>query len=160
MPAMITTEQVWDAIEKEVFAIVGMVTATDQARTVGIVYTTDHGKLYFITGTDTWKARHISGNCHVSVTIPIAKRIPFLPWIRVPSATITFCGTARVFPAADASPAIIKTLFGPLAEDSQMIEESCMVEITPEKDFVTYGVGIPMMKMRDPEQARGRVAVA
>lgn len=160
MPAKITTDQVWDAIEKEVFAVVGMVTATGQARTVGIVYTTNQRKLYFITGSETWKARHISANRHVSVTIPIAKRIPFLPWIRIPSATITFCGTAKVYPAVDASPTIIKPLFGPLPEDSQMIEESCIIEITPEKDFITYGVGIPLMHMRLPEKARGQVAVA
>jgi hypothetical protein len=25
-----------------------------------------------------------------------------------------------------------------------------------EKDFVTYGVGVSLMKMRDPDKARGR----
>lgn len=31
--------------------------------------------------------------------------------------------------------------------------------MTPASDFVTYGIGLPMLKMRHPEQARGRAAV-
>ena len=34
----LTTEQVWHAIEKELFAVVGMVTANNEARTIGVVY--------------------------------------------------------------------------------------------------------------------------
>lgn len=33
-----TTEIVWNAIEKELFAVLGMVTPDQEARTVGIVY--------------------------------------------------------------------------------------------------------------------------
>ncbi len=36
--------------------------------------------------------------------------------------------------------------------------KSCLVGVTPVSDFVTYGIGIPMLKMRNPEQARGRAA--
>ena len=38
--------------------------------------------------------------------------------------------------------------------------ELCVIEVTPQKDFITYGVGIPLMQMRFPEKARGRAAVA
>jgi hypothetical protein len=41
-----------------------------------------------------------------------------------------------------------------------MMEESCLIEIIPEGDFITYGVGIPLMKMMKPEQARGRAPVS
>jgi hypothetical protein len=37
--------------------------------------------------------------------------------------------------------------------------ESSVIEVTPVGDFVTYGVGIPMMQMRDPEKSRGRAPV-
>lgn len=33
--------------------------------------------------------------------------------------------------------------------------ESCLIEVTPRGEFVTYGVGVSLMQMRDPEQARG-----
>jgi hypothetical protein len=39
------------------------------------------------------------------------------------------------------------------------VAETCLIEVTPVKDFITYGIGIPMMKMRDPDQARGRAPV-
>ena len=31
--------------------------------------------------------------------MPIGKRVPLMPWIKVPAATITFCGRADVLPA-------------------------------------------------------------
>jgi len=38
--------------------------------------------------------------------------------------------------------------------------ESCVIEVVPEKDFITYGIGMPLMQMRRPEKARGRISVA
>jgi len=37
--------------------------------------------------------------------------------------------------------------------------ENCMLEIRPTGHFVTYGVGVSLMDMRDPEKARGRAPV-
>ena len=37
---------------------------------------------------------------------------------------------------------------------------AAIIEIVPEGAFLTYGLGIPLMKMRDPAIARGRVSVA
>jgi hypothetical protein len=34
----LTAKQVWHAIEKELFAVIGMVTANIEARTSGVVY--------------------------------------------------------------------------------------------------------------------------
>lgn len=62
MTIQLTTEQVWQAIEKELFAVIGMVTARHEARTVGLIYVVPDRKLYIGTGKDTWKARHIAGN--------------------------------------------------------------------------------------------------
>ena len=160
MPLQLSSEEVWRAIEKEMFAVLGMVTANGEARTVGVVYVVRDRRLYVVTGQDTWKARHIAANPHVSVTLPIAKRIPIMPWMKIPAATITFCGVARVFPARDASPELLHALLRQAAQDDAMVASSCLIEVTPEKEFVTYGVGIPLMQMRYPEQARGRAPVA
>ena len=46
-----------------------------------------------------------------------------------------------------------------VADNQELIADSRLIEVTPVKDFVTYGIGIPLMKMRDPEQARGRAPV-
>ncbi len=159
MPIQLTATQVWQAIEKELFAVVGMVNAAGEARTAGLVYVVRDHMLFIATGRDTWKARHMAANPHVSVTIPIAKRVPIMPWLKIPQATITFQGTARVFPAAEASPELLRAIFQHKADDREMVAGSCIVEITPVGEFVTYGVGIRLMDMREPEKARSRAPV-
>ena len=157
MSTLLTAGQVWETIEKELFAVLGMVTAAGEARTVGIVYIVRDRKFYIATGADTWKARHVGANPHVSLTIPIAKRVAVMPWLKIPQATITCHGTARLIPATEASPEIKQAIFRGAGED--LIADSCLIEVTPEGEFITYGVGIPLMKMREPELARGRAPV-
>lgn len=159
MTLQLNSAQVWQAIEKELFAVIGMVTARQEARTAGVVYVTQGRKLYVGTGQETWKARHIGRNPHVSITIPIAKRIPLMPWMKIPAATITFSGVARVLPAADASPDLLRAVFRGMADDPARVANSCLIEVTPRGEFVTYGVGVSLMEMRDPAKARGRATV-
>jgi hypothetical protein len=155
----LSPDQVWQVIEKELFAVLGMVTSHGEARTAGVVYVVRDHKLYVVTGRDTWKARHIAANPHVSVTIPIAKRVLIMPWMKIPAATITFSGTARVFPTADASPELLHAILHGTDPNADTVADSCMIEVTPEKEFVTYGIGISLMQMRYPEKARGRAPV-
>jgi hypothetical protein len=156
MAIQLTSEQVWQAIEKELFAVIGMVTAKNEARTVGIVYIVRDRRLPISSGKDTWKVKHIAQNPHVSLTIPVHKRIPFLPWIKIPAATLTFSGIAHIIEAEKAAPEILKAIFRDMADDEELVAESCLIVVTPVKDCVTYGIGVPLMKMRDPEQASGR----
>lgn len=159
MAMTLTTDQVWEALEKELFAVLGMVTANQEARTVGIVYVVRGRKLYIGTERETWKARHIRANPHVSLTVPIAKRIPLMPWFKIPAATITFSGSARLLSPEQAPPGVLKAVFRQLADDPTAMADTVVIEVTPEKDFVTYGVGMPLLQMRHPEQARGRAPV-
>ncbi|GAB4146080.1 MAG: pyridoxamine 5'-phosphate oxidase family protein [Candidatus Promineifilaceae bacterium] len=159
MALQLTSAQVWQAIEKEMFAVIGMVTARNQARTVGVVYIVRDRRLYIASGRDTWKVKHIGQNPHVSLTIPVQKRIPFLPWLKIPAATITFAGVARILQPEETPSEIVQAIFRDAASNPQLMAESCLVEVTPVSDFVTYGIGVPMLKMRHPEQARGRAAV-
>jgi hypothetical protein len=82
-----------------------------------------------------------------------------MPWFKLPAATITFSGTARVLDASDTPRDILQAVFRKMADDQDIITDSCIIEVTPEKEFLTYGVGIPLMQMRFPEKARGRVPV-
>lgn len=163
MGSQLTTETVWRALEKELFAVLGMVTAKQEARTVGIVYVCKpsvwDSKLYIGTGKTSWKARHIGANSHVSMTVTQHKRIPFMPWMKIPPATITFHGTARLIPAAEVESDVLAALFRGMVKDAQRVAESVVIEVTPQGQFVTYGIGVSLWAMRSPEQARGRVAV-
>jgi len=160
MAQQLSAQQVWQIIDKELFAVVGMVNARNEARTAGILYAVRDHKLYFITGRDTWKVRHIAANPHVSVTIPIAKRVPIMPWMKIPQATITFQGTSHVCGAGEAMPDLLQKLLGPMANDKELIAGSCLIEIVPEGEFVTYGIGVRLIEMRDPNKARGRAPVS
>lgn len=155
-----TTEKVWDAINKELFAVLSMVTGEGESRSVGIVYIVQDQKLYIGTGTKSWKAKHIKNNKNVSMTIPIPKRIPLLPWIKIPQATISFSGTARVFPALGADGELLRAVYRHFADDQELLAENSLIEVTPQDDFITYGIGIPLMKMMKPELARGRAPVS
>ena len=159
MNAQITTDQVWEIVAKKLFAVLGMVTARGEARTVGIVYIEHDRKLYVGTRQSSWKARHVRQNPHVSLTIPIAKRIPLLPWFKIPAATITCAGTAMVLDPAEVDPEVCERLFRSMAEDPAQLAQLCILELIPQGDFLTYGVGVSLLQMREPAQAQARVPV-
>ena len=160
MSEKLSSELVWKELQKELFAVLGIVTANGEARTVGVVYIVDDKKIYVLTGKDTWKARHVSQNPNVSITIPVPKRIPFLPWIKIPSATISFSGLASIVNLEHIRKDIQKALMGGQEVEEEQKETLCVIVIKPMGDFITYGIGVPLMTMRDPEKARGRAAVA
>jgi hypothetical protein len=159
MSLNLTSDQVWGVLEKELFAVLGMVNAQNEARTIGMVYVARDYKIYMVTGKETWKVRYIQHNSHVSITVPIAKRIPLLPWIKIPAATITFSGLARARTMDEVDNGVLSALLRGLEEDSEMREKSCIIEVSPVGDFITYGVGVSLMTMRTPAKSRGRVSV-
>ncbi|NJN83274.1 MAG: pyridoxamine 5'-phosphate oxidase family protein [Caldilineaceae bacterium] len=157
--AELTTAQVWEEIEKNLFAVLGMVTPNGEARTVGIVYNVQDRKIYIGSKTDAWKVRHIAQNPHVSLTVPIVKRVPFMPWLKIPSATITFSGTAQVMEPAAVDPDALRALYHGMAEDEVTLATTRVIVIEPKGDFVTFGVGVRLLQMRNPKLARGRAPV-
>jgi uncharacterized pyridoxamine 5'-phosphate oxidase family protein len=159
MSEPISTNLVWQEIEKQIFGILGMVTAQNEARTVGIVYAVADRKLYIGSKRDAWKVRHIAQNPHVSLTIPIHKRIIFMPWIKIPAATITFSGKAAVKEVDDIPAPVVKALYQGMEVDELFKQNAAVIEMIPVKEFLTYGVGVSLMEMRAPEKARGRVPV-
>lgn len=155
----LTTAQVWRELKKRHFAILGMVTASNEARTVGINYLAEGERLYISTSRDMWKTRHVARNPHVSVTVPIPKRVPFVPWVEIPSATITFSGIATVRERGEVPRDVVQALFRTHADDAELLATLVVIEIMPRGSFLTYGVGMSMLQMRDVEKARRRVAV-
>jgi len=85
MAQVLTSNLVWKELGRELFGVLGMVTSKGESRTVGIVYIVHKKKIFIATSEQSWKARHIRRNPSVSMTVPIAKRIPLLPWIKIPA---------------------------------------------------------------------------
>lgn len=159
MPANLTSGQVWREVEKRFFAVLGYVTPRGEARSAGVVYTVRDRELYIAVGRNSWKARHIALNPHVSLTVTIPKRVPLLPWLPIPPATISFQGQASVHGADDAPPEILRTLLRGLQTDPEERQQICILRVRPAGEFVTYGIGVPLLTMRKPEAARGRAPV-
>lgn len=160
MTQQLSSDLVWNEIKKELFAVLGMVTAKGEARTAGIVYIVYNQKLYISTRTEEWKTRHIQNNPNVSITVPIAKRVPFMPWMKIPQATITFAGRAKVFASKNVEGGILHALLRGQETNPENLAGLSVLEIEPVGDFITYGIGITLMQMRFPEKARGRAPVA
>ena len=160
MPATPSTGLVWKEVRNQMFAVLGFVSGRGEARTAGIVYAVHGNELFVGTDRNSWKARHITANPNVSLTVTIAKRIPFMPFVKIPPATITFQGRAAICSLDDVSLEVRHALFRGLELKAEERERICVIRVAPAGEFVTYGVGVPLLTMRNPEQARGRAPVA
>lgn len=160
MSAHVSTEIVWEALRHELFACLSFVNPAGEARAAGIVYVVEGGELFIATERESWKARHIAKNPHVALVVPIAKRIPFLPWIKIPAATINFAGTATVMRVDELGAGVRKRLLRSNAASDEDLASACVLRVKPVGDFVTYGVGTTMWGMRDHKGAQGRAPVA
>jgi hypothetical protein len=160
MMASISTDLVWAEIETHRFAVLSYVTPKAEARSAGVVYIVRDRKLYMRARTDSWKARHIRLNPRVALNVTIPKRIPFIPWIKIPAATIALNGAARVIAAEDADPEVIEALTRAIPDHSELVAQISIIEVEPTGHILTYGVGVPLLAMRDPKTARSRVPVA
>ena len=153
MAAAPSTDLVWREIRRQIFAVLGFVTPKGEARTAGIVYAVRGREVFIGTGRESWKSRHIAKNPNVSLTVTIPKRIPLLPWIKIPPATVTFQGSATVIGLNEAPADIQHTLFRGLELDVATRDEISIIRVAPRGEFVTYGVGVPLMAMRRPAEA-------
>ncbi len=151
-----TSAEVWESIDQENFAVLGMVTKRDESRTAGICYVVDDHKIYIGASRSQWKTKHVAQNPAVSLTVVISRRIPFLPWIKVPATTITFKGTARVLGKDD----LTEALFQKVYRHDEETSDWCAIEVTPAGDFITYGLRMSALQMRHPDRARARTPVS
>lgn len=155
---MPTTEQVWDEIDKAIFGVLAFVNAAGEPRSAGVIYVTDGRSLLISSGKDAWKVRHIAANPMISMTVTIPKRIPLLPFVKIPAATITFQGEAEILEVPDVDPSVTARLFRGLELDRDTVEDTRILRVIPRGEFVTYGVAMPTMRMREPAKARGRAS--
>lgn len=137
MPAPVSTDLVWKESERRSFAVLSYVNPDGKARSSGIVYVPIDRILHVRVAKKSWKARHIRLNAHVALNVTISKRVPFIPWITIPDATIAFSGTARVVAMSDVEPKSLDTLMGRMIKRHGNIEENCIIEIRPTGHFAT-----------------------
>ena len=155
----VASAQVWRALVRASFAVVSYVTPRGEPRSSGVVYASAGNRLYAVVAADSWKARHIAASGKVAVTVPVRRGGLLSLLLPIPPATISFHAAAIVHPAGPvASGAVPARLTSLLPAERR--DESCVIEIVPEGWFVTYGIGVSLMKMRDTSAARARLPVA
>lgn len=158
MERRLTSEQVWRAIGGASFAVLSYVTPSGQPRSSGVVYTSPERRMYVVVAPDSWKARHVAASGRVAVTVPVRRGGILSLVVPIPPATISFQARATVHPAGSPLARSLYTELAPMLPDERR-DSFCLIEIFPEGEFVTYAVGVPLRKMRDPAASRGRAPV-
>ncbi|MGW7681610.1 hypothetical protein ACWGID_12765 [Kribbella sp. NPDC054772] len=150
--------EIWRQLERASFLVLSHVTPSGRPRSSGVVYTAGHGRLYVAVAPHSWKALHIPAIGQVAVTVPIRRGGLLALLFPIPPATISFHGWAVVHPqgAPDVnslSPALARLV------PAERLADCRIVEISPEGEFLTYGIGIPLRKLRNPAAARAHIPV-
>ncbi|HEY3513898.1 pyridoxamine 5'-phosphate oxidase family protein [Kribbella sp. NPDC051137] len=154
----VTGERVWRAITKQSFAVLSYVTPTGQPRSSGVVYAAGPRQLYVAVAPDSWKAVHIPATDQVAVTVLVRRGGLLSLVFPIPPATISFHARAVVHQAGAPTIDALSTQLAGLVPAERL--SSCrIIEIFPEDHFLTYGIGVPLRRMRDPRASRARVPV-
>jgi hypothetical protein len=156
--ARLSSEQVWRHVARASFAVLSHVTPSGDPRSSGVVYRMLGRRLYVAVAPDSWKARHVAVDGRVSVTVPIRRGGVLTFVMPIPPATVSFHGRAIVHPAGSPEAGPLLDELGSLLP-AERRTSAAIIEVVPEGAFVTYGIGISIAKMRDPESARARVPV-
>jgi hypothetical protein len=154
----LSADQVWAELRKASFAIVSYVTPGGEPRSSGIVYAVEGRHIFLAVAPDSWKARQIGDDQQVAVTVPVRRGGLLSILAPIPPATISFHARAIVHPAGSlALSSVSKSLRSLLPKDRR---DATLLELAPEGAFLTYGIGVPLMAMRNPVVARAHVPIA
>lgn len=118
-----------------------------------LVYQSDGNIIICQTGTNTLKAKNIRANNKVAITIPIRKN--FLhKLIPAPPAEVHFTTNAKLLSKEDEEARTIFTRYLKHSEKAELPQDSIWIKIKLPNKVTTYGIGVPLLKMRDPNKAR------
>jgi hypothetical protein len=153
----VSTDAVWRHVNRKTFAVISWVTPAGEPRSAGVVYRAEGRRVYVGIDADSWKDRHITASGRVSVTVLVRRGGLLSLFAQIPPATITFRGAAVVHPedALPTLPKVVEKLLPPGKEPRAFR----IIEIRPEGDFVTYGIGVALPTMLKPDEASGRAPV-
>ena len=150
-----TTLQIGHALSRASFAVLSHVTPAGAPRSSGVVYMMSGDRMYVVVAEDSWKARHITADGRVAVTVPIRRGGLLSLLFPIPPATVSFPAVAVVHTAD-----VLTGLPGLARLVPPERRSHCAVlEIRPTGHFVTYGLGVPLRRMRDPAASRARVPI-
>jgi hypothetical protein len=154
-----TSDQLWRILTRQSFAVLSHVTPDGEPRSSGVVYTVAGGRLLITTAFDSWKARQIRADGRVAVTVPVRRGGLLALMFPIPPATISFHGTAEVLTPDSPQGKRAMAALAPLIPQDR--RDACLIiEVRPSGQFLTYGIGVSLFQMRQPELARGHAPVS
>jgi hypothetical protein len=122
------------------------------------VYKTDGGRLVVAVGPGSWKAEHVAADGRVAVTVTVRRGGLLSLLAPIPPATISFHGTAVVYPAGSPQARAVLEDMGSLVPADRRAAAS-VIEILPAGYFRTFGIGVSLRTMLNPAAAQARVPV-
>jgi hypothetical protein len=152
-------DDVWRALTKASFAVISHVAPDDEPRSSGVVYAVLDRRLFVAVDAGGWKGRQIADGSTVSLTVPVRRGGLLSLLLPIPPATISFRATAHPRPAGALGGEPLPPALGRLVPDDRR-EHALLVELEPQGRFVTYGIGVSLQRMRDPEASGALVPVA
>jgi Pyridoxamine 5'-phosphate oxidase len=154
----VESEQVWHELESGSFAVISYATPSGEPRSSGVMYKAVGRRLYIVAAPDSWKAKHIVVTHNVAMTVPVRRGGLLSLVFPIPPATISFHGKATAHVGDSPWLRSVVEQLGDLLPAERRASSS-VIEIVPEGWFVTYGIGVSLDDMRDPDKARARVPV-
>jgi hypothetical protein len=154
-----TTRAAWEALTKASFAVLSYTTPSGEPRSSGVIYAVHKRHLFVAVARDSWKARHIADGRQVAVTVPVRRGGLLSLIFPIPPATISFHARVDVHPPRELDlDSLSKALARLLPEEGR--DGSVVLELVPEGEFLTYGIGMSLSDMRKPALAKGHAPVA
>jgi Pyridoxamine 5'-phosphate oxidase len=154
----LTTDRVWHELERRSFAVLGHVTPDGEPRSSGIVYAVTGRRLFVAVAPDSLKARQLSADRRVSLTVLVRRGGLLSLLLPIPPATITFEARVVVHPAGSVDIASLSPKLVRLLPDERKTT-AVILELVPEGRFLTFGIGVSLSDMRDPVASTARVPV-
>ncbi len=118
-----------------------------------MVYQSNGDFIICQTGENTLKANNIRKNNHIAVTIPIRKNF-FHKLIPAPPAELHFTTTAEIRPKDDEEAREIYSNYLKHSDKAELPQDYIWISIKVPDKITTYGIAVPLLKMRKPLEAR------
>ncbi len=147
-------------VEKELrgrtFGILGTISPDHRPHSTGVVYGVSTPlaplAIYVTTRTSNKKVRNVRANPNVSFVVPLSRRLLTF----IPPYCVQFQGTAEILEASDnkavkvfQSSYFLRTILQTeLAIVSKAGGEPCFIRVSPDPTIFTYGLGIPIWKLK------------
>ncbi len=149
-------KEVRKILKKNMWLVLATANEKGNPQSSVIVYKSDGNALYFITGSNTLKARNIRKNPNVSVTIPFRMNL-LHKLVPAPPGELHFKAKAEFLEREDDEIQTNLARILKYEEKAGIKSDTVYLKLVPTSKIATHGVGIKLQNLRFPEKARNMV---